>query len=119
MELLAIVFYQKVFYLKMKYLLILFILLILLSSCIPTKSLAETSSTDISDTNVTRIMATAEEHLPLTDEELTALLTPNDGEVLLLGQILYVPQQNRVSINIEHAGGKPALYRRLLDKTSR
>ena len=111
MELLAIVFYQKIFYLKMKYLLILFILLILLSSCIPTKSLAETSSTDISDTNVTRIMSTAEEHLPLTDDELTALLTPNDGEVLLLGQILYVPQQNRVSINIEYADGEPALYR--------
>lgn len=81
-------------------------LFLLLTACHPANTKTETTTAIKTATAVSE-----QEQIPLTDEELTALLTPKDGEVLLLGQIMYVPQQNRVSINIEHAGGEPALYR--------
>ncbi len=81
-------------------------LFLLLTACLPANTKTETTTAIKTATAVSE-----QEQIPLTDDELTALLTPNDGEVLLLGQILYIPEQDRVSINIEHAGGEPALYR--------
>ena len=128
MELLAVVFYQKIFHLKMKSLFrlfrlfrlfclfclfCLFTLLLILSSCHSANPPAETQSTDRLTvmTTAQERMAVQEEQHPLTDDELTALLTPNDGEVLLLGLVLYIPQQDWVRIEIQHAGGAPVLYR--------
>ena len=95
----------------MKTVLYFILLTFILISCTSENPQAETLATTSSIiTTATSTVTTAEEQFPLTDEELTALLTPNDGEVLLLGQILYLPDKERLSIRIEHAGGEPQLY---------
>lgn len=96
----------------MKTVLYLILLTFILISCTSENPQADTfATTSHIITTATSDVTTAEEPLPLTDEELTALLTPKDGDILLLGLVLYIPQQDWVSIEIQHAGGEPALYR--------
>ena len=121
MELFTVVLYQTVFYLMIIMMimkkhrviaaLLCGVLLFWLTACHPAEVQDDTVTTDTPTvTTETQEVTTAEpEPTPLTDEELTVLLTPKDGEVLLLGQILHF-DQDRVSIDIQHAGGEPRLY---------